>query len=180
MLTWKPYEENMSDFTQSSYYKNTLAIYHILKKYLQEDKIYIVIHPKTGELLENTPLSKNIWRKTISEILTKAKLLITDYSSVCYNSFYQGGGVVFFQEDIDFYEKENGKLIPKDDEYIGKRAFSLEELEQILKDGLKDHGIMLDCFRTKEFEQRYHTINEFSDGKNMERLCDKLIELKFI
>ena len=113
-------------------------------------------------------------------MLSTAKLLITDYSSVCYNSFYQGGGVVFFQEDLEFYEKENGRLIPKEDEYIGKRAFSLEELNAILKEGLSDGKIQLDAFRTEEFERRYRLINEFSDGKNMERLCNKLEELGLI
>ena len=180
MLTWKPYEDNMEDFTKSSYYQNTLAVYNMLRKYLPADQIHIVIHPKTGAHLEKTELAPSIWRKPISEVLSIAKLLITDYSSVCYNSFYQGGGVVFFQEDLKFYEKENGKLIPKDDEYIGKRAFSLEELNTILEEGCRDGRIQLDVFRTEEFERRYRQINEFSDGKNMERLCKKLKELRLI
>lgn len=180
MLTWKPYEEDLLDFTKSSYYDNTVQIFALLQKYLPKENIIIVIHPKTGALLENTPLSSNIWRGPISEVLCKAKLLITDYSSVCYNSFYQGGGVVFYQEDLDYYEKENGKLIPKEDEYIGKRAFSLEELEEIIQNGIKDQTILLDRFRTKEHEERYQQINEFSDGKNMERICKKLEELQLI
>lgn len=180
MLTWKPYEDNMEDFTKSSYYQNTLAIYNMLRKYLPADHIWIVVHPKTGAHLEKTELAPSIWKKPISEALSIAKLLITDYSSVCYNSFYQGGGVVFFQEDLEFYEKENGKLIPKDDEYIGKRTFSLEELDAVLREGCRDGKIQLDAFRTEEFERRYKTINEFSDGKNMERLCEKLKELGLI
>lgn len=180
MLTWKPYEDNMEDFTKSSYYQNTLAIYNMLQKYLPAKNIRIVIHPKTGAHLEKTELASSIWKKPISEVLSIAKLLITDYSSVCYNSFYQGGGVVFFQEDLEFYEKENGKLIPKDDEYIGKRTFSLEELDAVLKEGCGDGKIQLDVFRTEEFERRYELINEFSDGKNMERLCEKLKELGLI
>lgn len=180
MLTWKPYEEMEEDFTKTSYYKNTVGIYEILRRYLSADQIKIVIHPKTNGHLENTPLASSIWTRPISEVLSIAKLLITDYSSVCYNSFYQGGGVVFFQEDLDLYESENGKLIPADDEYIGQRAFSFEELETILEDGL-DHGrILLDHFRTPEFERRYQTINEFSDGRNIERICDSLRELKVL
>lgn len=180
MLTWKPYEDNMEDFTKSTYYQNTLAIYNMLRKFLPAEKIRVVIHPKTGAHLEKTELAPSIWKKPISEVLSIAKLLITDYSSVCYNSFYQGGGVVFFQEDLEFYEKENGRLIPKDDEYIGKRAFSLPELDAILEEGCRDGKIDLDSFRTEEFERRYQLINEFSDGKNMERLCEKLKELGLI
>ena len=179
MLTWKPYEEAVSDFTQTSYYKNTLGIYQLLCRYLSPEQIRIVIHPKTKGHLENTPLASCIWTQPISQVLSIAKLLITDYSSVCYNSFYQGGGVVFFQEDLQYYEKENGKLIPADDEYIGKRVFSLEALDDVLREGIvTEEGsrgrILLSSFRTKEFERRYHLINEYSDGKNIERICDAL------
>ena len=179
MLTWKPYEEAVSDFTQTSYYKNTLGIYQLLCRYLSPEQIRIVIHPKTKGHLENTPLASCIWTQPISQVLSIAKLLITDYSSVCYNSFYQGGGVVFFQEDLQYYEKENGKLIPAEDEYIGKRVFSLEALDDVLREGIvTDAGgrgrILLSSFRTEEFERRYHLINEYSDGKNIERICDAL------
>lgn len=179
MLTWKPYEEAVSDFTQTSYYKNTLGIYQLLCRYLSPEQIRIVIHPKTKGHLENTLLASCIWTQPISQVLSIAKLLITDYSSVCYNSFYQGGGVVFFQEDLQYYEKENGKLIPADDEYIGKRVFSLEALDDVLREGIVTEAggrgrILLSSFRTKEFERRYHLINEYSDGKNIERICDAL------
>ena len=179
MLTWKPYEEAVSDFTQTSYYKNTLGIYQLLYRYLSPEQIRIVIHPKTKGHLENTPLASCIWTQPISQVLSIAKLLITDYSSVCYNSFYQGGGVVFFQEDLQYYEKENGKLIPADDEYIGKRVFSLEALDDVLREGIVTEAggrgrILLSSFRTEEFERRYHLINEYSDGKNIERICDAL------
>lgn len=51
----------------------------------------------------------------LSISIKKAKLLITDYSSIAYNSFYQGTGVIFYQPDLRLYERENGKLIPNDD-----------------------------------------------------------------
>lgn len=88
--------------------------------------------------------------------------------------------MVFFQEDLAHYEKENGKLIPDDDEYIGKRAFSFKELEIILQEGLENGWIILEQFRTEEFERRYHSINEFCDGKNIERICDSLTELHLL
>ena len=108
------------------------------------------------------------------------KLLITDYSSVCYNAFYQGAGVVFYQEDIEKYEAENGKLIPNDDEYIGKRAFNINELESIIMEIIENNKIKLSEVRRKEFENNYKTINEFTDGKNIDRIYEKLIKLRLI
>ena len=180
MLTWKPYEESLEDFRESTYYQYTVQIYELLTRLLPPEKVIIVAHPKIESLMEGTPLANSIWKKPISKVLSIAKLLITDYSSVCYNSFYQGGGVVFFQEDLEFYEKANGKLIPADQEYIGKRTYSLEELQQVLQEGIQNQRILLPYFRTPEYEERYLAINEYTDGKNIDRICEELEHLNII
>ena len=180
MLTWKPYEEQLYDFEESSYYNNVVKICNMLKKYIDKEKIIIISHPKAQNLLTDTDLKDSLWNKPISEALEKTKLLITDYSSVCYNAFYQGAGVIFYQEDLKKYERENGPLIPTDEEYIGKRAFNLEELENIIKETIKDRKIDLDIVRTKKFEENYKAINEFSDGKNIDRIYKEMKELKIV
>ena len=180
MLTWKPYEEHLYNFEESETYKNTIEICNMLQKYIGKEKIILIAHPKAQELIKNTDLKDSLWDKPISEALNKTKLLITDYSSVCYNSFYQGAGVVFYQPDLEKYELENGKLIPADDEYIGKRAFNLQELENVISEAIKDKKINLDVIRTKEFEDRYKTINEFSDGKNIDRIYEELVKLNIV
>ena len=180
MLTWKPYEEHLYDFRQSSYYKSVIETYNMLSKYIDTDKIYIIPHPKVFDLLMDTDMKDNVWQGPISEILKLSKLLITDYSSVAFNTFYQGGGVVFYQPDLRLYERMNGKLVPNDDEYIGKRAFDMDQLEDIVKESIKDGKIDLDKIRTEEFEEIHKTINEFSDGKNIERVYERLIKRKLI
>ena len=180
MLTWKPYEEQLYEFDNSSYYKNTIEIYEMLKKYIPKEKIIIISHPKAADLMQNTDFKKNIWNKPISEALKKTKLLITDYSSICYNAFYQGAGVVFYQPDLELYEAENGPLIPRNDEYIGKRAFNFKELEDMIKNNIIDRKINLKTLRTKEFEKQYKLINEFDDGKNIERIYHELLRLKIV
>lgn len=180
MLTWKPYEEHLYDFRESSYYQSVIETYDMLSKYIDTNKIYIIPHPKVFDLLMNTDMKDNVWQGPISKILMLSKLLITDYSSVAYNTFYQGGGVVFYQPDLRLYEKMNGELVPNDDEYIGKRAFNINQLEDIIKETIEDGKIDLNKIRTKEFEENYESINEFSDGKNIERIHDKLIKHKLI
>ena len=180
MLTWKSYEEHIQEFTNSEYYQNVMSIYHMLERYMAAENIIIVPHPKMASLCENTPLKQNMWEGPISEVLQYAKLLITDYSSVCYNSFYQGGGVIFFQPDLVHYQAEAGELIPADDEYIGYRVFNLDELEKVIEKAITDGKIRLETVRNKEFEKRYLTINEYHDGKNIERIAIKLKELNII
>ena len=180
MLTWKPYEEQLYNFEESSYYKNTVEIYNMLTKYISKEKIVFIPHPKVFDLLTSTDLKDSVWQGKISEILAVTKMLITDYSSVCYNSFYQGGGVVFYQPDLELYEAYNGPLVPTDDEYIGKRAFNMKELEDIVKETIVNEKIDLTKIINEKFEKNYATINEFSDGKNIQRIYEKLEELQII
>lgn len=180
MLTWKPYEEQLYSFEESTYYKNIVEICDMLTKYIDKEKIVIIPHPKVFDLLTSTDMKENVWQGKISEILEKTKMLITDYSSVCYNTFYQGGGVVFYQPDLELYETYNGPLVPTDDEYIGKRAFNMKELETISKECLQNGKVDLSKLRNKKFEENYSTINEFSDGKNIERIYEKLQELNLV
>lgn len=180
MLTWKPYEEQMYNFEESSYYKNVVEVSNLLTKYIDKEKIIILAHPKAKDLLLNTHLHQSLWDRPISEALEKTKLLITDYSSVGYNAFYQGAGIIYYQPDLELYESENGELIPKENEYIGKRVFNIAELENVFKESIKNNSINLDMLRTKENEEMYKTINEFSDGKNIDRIYEKLKQLKFV
>ena len=180
VFTWKPYEEHLYDFRESSYYQDVVEIWNMLSKYIDKDKVCIIPHPKVFNLLMNTDMKDSVWQGPISEILKKSKLLITDYSSVAYNSFYQGSGVIFYQPDLKLYERENGDLIPEDDEYIGERVFTINELEDVINETVIDGKINLDRVRTDEFKEIYKSINEFSDGKNMERLYDRLVKLKII
>lgn len=180
MLTWKTYEEHLYNFEESSYYQNVVEMYNMLSKYIDKDNIIILSHPKATDQLMNTNLKDSLWSGSVSEALEKTKFLITDYSSVCYNSFYQGSGVVFYQPDLELFEKENGLLIPNEDEYIGKRAFNIEELEEIVSDSIQNKKINLDKLRTKEHEEVYKTINEFSDGKNIERIFNNLQKLNIV
>lgn len=50
----------------------------------------------------------------VTEELLNAKILITDYSSVCYDFFYLGKKVCFYQYDKDRYLNEVGSYVDLD------------------------------------------------------------------
>ena len=56
----------------------------------------------------------------------------------------------------------------------------MNQLEDIIKETIEDGKIDLNKIRTKEFEEIYKSINEFSDGKNIDRVYDRLLGHKFI
>lgn len=180
MLTWKPYEEHLYNFEESSYYKYTMEIYKTLTKYIPKEKIFIIPHPKVYDLLNSTKLAENIWKDKISNALEKTKVLITDYSSICYNAFYQGAGVIFYQNDLEKYQNENGELIPYNDEYVGERIFTIKELKNLLNESISNKRIDLSKIRNEKHEEAYKSINEFNDGKNIDRIFEELIKLKLI
>ena len=88
--------------------------------------------------------------------------------------------MVFYQPDLELYEMESGRLIPSDDEYIGARVFDLKALEETLQNIIQDGRIILDKARTSRDEACYQTINEFSDGKNLTRIYQKLVKKKIV
>ena len=180
MLTFKPYEERLDSFENSEYYRAVIDLYNIVKGYIQEEKILVVAHPRIHYLLEKTDMRDRMWNKPISQVLKITKLLVTDYSSVAYNSFYQGAGVVFYQQDIKEYEEICGKLIPSEEEYIGYRAFDLKEFDQIIKKIIIDGKINLQAARTQQHQKNYKGINAYSDGKNVERIFEELKKRKLI
>jgi len=181
MLTWKPSEEHLlSHFETSFYYKNTKKVYELLASYLPSEQVRIVPHPKVLSLLLSTDIKRQIWSGTVAEALRETKLLITDYSSVCYNAFYQGASVIFYQPDLHEYELENEKLIPMSEEYVGYRVFHFEELQQVLQMGISDGKINMDFLRTPGHEEQYRAINEFEDGRNIERIIGFLKEKRVI
>jgi hypothetical protein len=181
MLTWKPYDETLHNSSAPSYYQNLIWAVETASAYVSRQNLRIIAHPKTAQVLAETSLGASLWHMPINEALQTTKLLITDYSSVCYNVFYQGGGVIFFQPDLERYEREVGPLIPRDDEYIGIRTFSVVELGRALATVIDQDGhIALESIRTTQHEQNNDAINPYHDGKNNERILQALREAGII
>lgn len=178
MLTWKQYEEHLlENFERSTYYQNVCKIYNMLRKYFEPKRIQIVPHPKVAGQLCRTSIGESVWDKPVADALENTKLLITDYSSTCYNAFYQGAAVIFYQPDLMLYEKEVGKLIPEENEYIGYRVFTDKDLDELIQSCIRKNGrIDLKKLRNKEFVNRYQQINKYNDGKNVERIVDVLVD----
>ena len=66
------------------------------------------------------------------------------------------------------------------DRYIGKRAFNIKELEEITRQTIENGKINLGKIRNSKFEENYKTINEFTDGKNIDRIFNELKRLEIL
>lgn len=173
MMTWRPSEEHLiGHFENSIYYEKVREVYGLLVRKFPEKEIHIVPHPKVFRLLMETDFAERIWQGNVADALAATKLLITDYSSVCYNAFYQGAAVIFYQPDLEAFEQEVGRLVPEENEYIGFRVFGKKEMERLIDRVCRGGKLDYRTVRTPEFERRYEQINSFHDGKNIDRvLC---------
>ena len=71
--------------------------------------------------------------------------------------------MIFYQPDLERHEKETGKLVPKEDEYVSRRVFDIGALEKEIKDSIGDGHIILDRIRNNMLEEICLMINELSD-----------------
>ncbi len=176
MTTWRPWDFNVleSNYKEAGYYKMIVNIINnIPKKY--KDKIYLLPHPLVKERIENTDLAYLIPDDiSYDKVLEKTALLITDYSSISYSSFYRGSNVIFcWMEKDECMEHYGAHLMLNDKNTFGDVCYNYSELGDLIdKNYLKP--------QTKHHKDNYSKIVEFHDGKNTERLVNFLKRDKFI
>lgn len=176
MPTWRSWLEEVSDedFLKSEYYKNYSSLLQserldaILEK--NDARMIFYIHPKfagylknfkkTGERITLVPFGQ----KPLNEIMKKCHLLITDYSSVCWDVYYQKKPVIFYQFDLDHYNNAHGSYIDMENELFGRHAYEKEELIDNIEDCInKDFALLPDD------EKNHNHYFEYIDDKNSER-----------
>lgn len=175
MPTYRYWEEHLvynGNVEETSYYQDLLQMIHLFEENNMLDRLLIVPHngfsPYFGDNFKN--YSENICLNP-SEALRKAKVFITDYSSAIYDAIIRGAYPIFYWEAKD-YLIENYKAIPpvNDENAPGQIAYSKEALMKIVKNAINN-----DYQLEEDYLQKYRKINQFSDGKNTDRIVDYLI-----
>lgn len=195
MPTWRRYlfdiantepeylETSKKEFIKSDYY-NTIQILlndkklnEILEK--EQFKLVFITHHgmnKLGELFKVTSNNIKIYKSEqvkIAELLAKAKLFITDYSSVHFDSAYMGNTNIYYQFDQEKFIKEHaGKSYFKYERdgfgaVIKEKDQLLNQIDNIITDG---------DVRKEKYSKRAHTFFKFQDENNCKRLYDLIRE----
>lgn len=146
MPTWRSWLENQSSdfFRQSDYYMNYMNLLNneqflsCLKE--NHTKTVFYIHPKLqeylssfhtdGRLVELIPFGK----VPLNDLLMRCSMLITDYSSVSWDVYYQSKPVLFYQFDLKEYNETNGSYIDMETELFGDRCTDQPELIQLIRE----------------------------------------------
>lgn len=180
MLTWRPWEYNeiMTDFTSSKYYQMLYRIYSAIPPEYYS-KLIILPHPLFYNAAEKNDFELKkymLFNVKYDEILRYCKILITDYSSIAYDAFYRGTNIIFYweelQECLNNYGK-NAKLMLNETNVFGDICMNENDLIKVLS-----HNYYKE--QNEIFINRYKDLVSFHDGKNTERLIEKLKDEKII
>lgn len=182
MPTWRSWleEKSAEEFKNSDYYYNYMKLLQSkrLAEILKENNVKLVfyIHPKfkdylsefnvSGENLELIPFGT----EPLNEIMKKCSMLITDYSSVCWDVYYLAKPVLFYQFDYDVYMQVHGSYLDMEHALFGERYIKYEELI----DGIKKY-VKNDFEEEKKYAEMRDYYFEYRDNNNSKRTYQYII-----
>lgn len=112
-------------------------------------------------------------KANIKELMEKASLMITDYSSVAFDFNYMRKPVIFYQFDLEEYLYHRGAYIDMEKDLCGDVIFREEDLLNCIKEFVKDN------FQYKkemiQKSQKYYLEN--NGMKNSERTYNEIKKL---
>lgn len=183
MPTWRNWLDDMTDeeFCQTDYYKNYTALLNSerLKELLEKNDCYVnfYIHPKFREYIKNFDSKLDRVRlisfdeEPMNQLLMSCKLLITDYSSVSWDVFYQGKPVLFYQFDLAEYNQANGSFIDMEKDLFGDRAMELDGLLDLIEQSINNHFTLEEKYKAKLKDSF-----AYIDDQNSARICEVLMK----
>lgn len=183
MPTWRNWLDDIEEeiFIKSDYYKNYTALLSseklrdILERY--DITLNFYVHPKFMDYISSFHSDSDRIRiimmgeEPLNQLMMQCKLLITDYSSVAWDVYYQGKPVLFYQFDIDTYQEAHGSYIDFEKELFGNRTQSLEELIDYIEENCKNDFML----EEKYVKQRKRCF-KYVDQNNSKRICEAIVE----
>ncbi len=178
MPTWRTWLENAdpAEFARSDYCRmySSLLCSGEFGRMLEEMDLTVsfYLHSKFRDFLgEFTPSSPRIslvpfGLVPVNELIMRCKVLVTDYSSVCWDVLYLGKPVVFFQFDREQYLEAHGSYLDLEKDLFGWSALDIHTLtEKIREIAGKDFTL------SREDEEIRKTYFPRQDTGNCERIA---------
>ncbi|EGP4798100.1 hypothetical protein FJB45_002241 [Enterococcus faecium] len=186
MPTWRSWLDEISDeeFVETDYYQfymnvlNNDQLGEMLEK--NDIRINFMLHPKFKQYINQFKIiSENIkliefGEVPVNELLMRASLLITDYSSVAWEMFYMSKPVIFAQFDVDKYNELTGSYIDMKSNLFGECVYNVDslknEVEAMINNGFQEYP---------QFSEMRAHLFAFHDQNNSERVYEGILASKF-
>ena len=181
MPTWRAWleEKPEEDFLKSDYFRNYMEMLadEDLMKCLEENDVKLIffIHPKFRDYLGRFSAKSDrvelvqFGSRPLNEIMMKCHMLVTDYSSVCWDVYYMGKPVIFYQFDYDMYMENHGSYMDMEHELFGDRYTELSDVTRAIKECVESG--FEESERAKRMRSRYF---EYIDNDNSKRTYEYL------
>lgn len=159
--TWRGYRGNV---------QKSLDFINDVLTVCSEFEEYVVIfraHSMLERMWDKTPLCKIVPQKiATNELLAITDILITDYSSICFDFIATSRPIIYYIHDIERYKEERGL-------YINPRRLPGVCCSNITE--LKEAITSLSNFKPdKKYEKYRNLYCRYDDGKATERVIDFL------
>ena len=182
MPTWRSWLEEVSDnqFLVSDYYKKYSSLLQSprLNQILKDTNTRLIfyIHPKFAGYIDNfkAAVSNRVTyipfgKIPLNELMMRCSMLITDYSSVCWDVYYMDKPVLFYQFDYDMYNQAHGSYINMENDLFGNRSTTedalLNDVEYFANNGFVENE------KDRIAAPKYF---EYRDNNNSKRIYDFL------
>ncbi len=185
MPTWRKWLEDASDevFIDSDYYNNykELLTSTRLHNILEEHNITLnfYLHPKFKSYIHKFSANNEHIRivsfnqQPLNQLLMSCNMLITDYSSVAWDVYYQEKPVVFFAYDYETYIQHQGSYIDLRSDGFGDFVTNVDELLNTLSSYIKNDFKEGDLARSKR-----NILLPVRDTENSKRVYNALKNAK--
>lgn len=183
MPTWRNWLDDVEDdvFMASDYYKNYMEFLNSekLSRLLEsfDLKLNFYIHPKFREYMSTFVVNSDRIRlipfgsEQLNILMMRCSILITDYSSVCWDVFYQGKPIIFYQFDLEEYNETQGSYIDMKKDLFGDRVESLDDLLVLMEQYAQN------SFKEKlEYQCRKQDLYKYIDTNNSKRICEEIMK----
>lgn len=176
MPTWRIWLEEVTEeeFCQSTYYKNYMEFLNnaSLHNFLEKKGVKLVfyIHPKfreyMGAFATNCPQIELIEFGTqpLNELLMRCNMMITDYSSACWDVYYQGKPVLFYMFDYEMYNEVQGSYVDMRTEAFGEATDDAEALIVLMQKYEEN-----DFTELEKYAELREELLPYRDNNNCER-----------
>lgn len=184
MPTWRNWLEEVDDetFVKSRYYQTYMKLLNdaSLQEVLEKNQLHLCfyIHPKFREYMKEFACRQERIRmvpfgeEPLNELMMKCKMLVTDYSSVAWDVYYQKKPVVFFQFDLDAYLEAHGSYMDMDTELFGERETECSGLIRRLEEYAQTGFTLKETYA--RLHERYY---KYTDRDNSKRIVEHIQKL---
>lgn len=186
MPTWRKWIGELSEqnFLKSDYFLTYSELIQNKKLAELAQKynfvVNFIIHPKLKQHVSNFSTDSdyiNVYQfedAPINELLMRASMLVTDYSSVGWETYYSKKPVVFYRFDIEMYEELQGAHIDLREDVIGEVTTEVPKLLEVIESYAKTGFVEKEKY-TKDRLKYF----KYMDRENSKRIFDEIEKYKY-